>query len=485
MDQLSLVNNILANLPEIKGPLQKHVPFKQKLKWTLIVLVLFYVLSAIPLYGLGQNALANFEFLSIILGASFGSILSLGIGPIVTASIVLQLLKGSGLINIDTSTHEGRVFFQGIQKVLAIFFIIFEGAIYVFMGGLSPDPTLAPALFREMEFILIGQLILGGIIVLYMDEVINKWGFGSGVSLFIAAGVSQQLLIRAFSPLTSAGTWAFGSGEAPVGAVWVLVRSLAGGNPGEAGRALSGILATVFVFVIAVYAQAMKVEIPLSFGRVRGHGIRWPLAFLYTSNIPVILVAALIANVQLGARLLQNQVTNATGGVLLWISEHLVGQFSGNVPISGIVKWVFAPNLIAEIFAAFSSGSFNWLSIGQAFTYSIFMIIGAVIFSIFWMQTAGMDAGSQARQIMSSGLQIPGFRRDERVLERILSRYILPLTIMGGIAIGFLAASADVLGALTNGTGLLLAVMIIYRLYEEIAQHHMMDMYPALRRMMT
>ena len=485
MDQLSLVNNILANLPEIKGPLQKHVPFKQKLKWTLIVLVLFYALSVIPLYGLGQNALANFEFLSIILGASFGSILSLGIGPIVTSSIVLQLLKGSGLINIDTTTHEGRVFFQGVQKVLSIFFVVFEASIYVFMGGLSPDPTLTPVLFREMEFILIGQLILGGLIVLYMDEVINKWGFGSGVSLFIAAGVSQQLFIRAFSPLTSSGSWAFGTSEAPVGAIWVLIRSLAGGNPGEAGRALAGILATIVVFVIAVYAQAMKVEIPLSFGRVRGHGIRWPLAFLYTSNIPVILVAALIANVQLGARLLQNKVSDASGWVMVWISQHLIGQFSGNVPISGLVKWVFAPNLVSEIFAAFSSGTFNWIALVQALTYSLFMIAGAIIFSIFWVQTAGMDARSQATQIMSSGLQIPGFRRDERVLERILSRYIFPLTVMGAIAIGFLAASADVLGALTNGTGLLLTVMIIYRLYEEIAQQHMMDMYPALRRMIA
>ena len=116
---MSMLNNILANIPEIKGSAQKHLPFKEKLKWTLIVLVLFFVLSSIPLYGLGQNALSQFEFLSIILGATFGSILSLGIGPIVTASIVLQLLKGSGLINIDTTTHEGRVFFQGIQKVLA------------------------------------------------------------------------------------------------------------------------------------------------------------------------------------------------------------------------------------------------------------------------------------------------------------------------------------------------------------------------------
>jgi len=82
-------------------------------------------------------------------------------------------------------------------------------------------------------------------------------------------------------------------------------------------------------------------------------------------------------------------------------------------------------------------------------------------------------------------LQIPGFRRDQRVLEAILDRYIFPLTVMGGAAVGILAASADLMGALTQGTGILLAVMIIYKLYEEIANQHMMDMHPALAKIMT
>jgi preprotein translocase subunit SecY len=112
------------------------------------------------------------------------------------------------------------------------------------------------------------------------------------------------------------------------------------------------------------------------------------------------------------------------------------------------------------------------------------MLVGCVLFSWFWVQTSGMDAKSQAKNIMSSGLQIPGFRKDERVLQRLLKRYITPLTIMGAIAVGILAAAADLSGALTSGTGLLLTVMIIYKLYEEIAKQHMMDMNPMLRKFM-
>ena len=460
------LNNFLMNLPEVKRPLQKKLSFKEKLKWTLTILIAFFILSAIPLYGLGANALEQFQFLSVILGANFGSIMSLGIGPIVTASIVLQLLTGSGILKLDMTSPNGKRTFQGLQKVLAIFFIIFEAIIYVFMGGLSPAAGISP-------WILIFQLFLGGMMILYMDEVISKWGFGSGVSLFIAANVSSQLFTRAFSPLNQAGQWAFGSGQAPIGTVLIFFISLMQPDLNSALIALFQILATAGIFCLAVYVQAMKVEIPLSFGRIRGHGIRWPLRFIYTSNIPVILIAALLANLQLWARLLQN-----------W-GKPILGTFISNTPASGLVLWLSPINIIEKAI----TNSFKltpWWSndITHSIAFFLVMIVGAVVFSLFWVQTAGMDARSQARQIMSSGLQIPGFRRDQRVLEKLLNRYIFPLTIMGAIAVGILAAGADLMGALAHGTGLLLAVMIIYRLYEEIAQQHMMDMHPALRKMM-
>src|SRR3989338_715174 len=314
-----------------------------------------------------------------------------------------------------------------------------------------------------MQFILAFQLVLGGIVVVFMDEVVDKWGFGSGVSLFILAGVSQSLVIRLFSPLHPVT-----NPSAYVGAVPELLRSLASGDSTTAGLEFMAIFFTLVVFAMCVFGQAMKIEIPLSFGRVRGYSIRWPLNFLYTSNIPVILVAALMANIQLWARLMQN-----------W-GYPLLGTFVGNSPSSGFVLWLNNPSIISNLL----TGSFVWSDISHAIVYMLFMVVGAVIFSIFWVQTAGMDAGTQAKHIMSSGLQISGFRRDERVIESLLKRYIFPLTIMGGIAIGVLAASADLLGALSRGTGILLAVMIIYRLYEDIAKQHMVDMYPMMRKMM-
>lgn len=461
---MSLLDKISANLPEVRGPKQRRLPFKEKLKWTVITLVLFFIMGLIPLFGLGDNALQQFEFLSIILGASFGSIISLGIGPLVTSSIVLQLLSGTGILKMDLTTSEGRQRFQGLQKILGIFFIILEAGIYVLMGGLAPDPALAgTALYSQMQMILIFQLFLGGIVIMFLDEVVSKWGFGSGISLFIAAGVSQQIFIRAFNFLPSPT-----NPDIAAGAIPAFFQSLATGNVTTATLQIAAVLSTLLVFAICVYAQSMKVEIPLSFGRVRGQGIRWPLNFFYTSNIPVILVAALMANIQLFARLLEK-----------W-GFPILGTFSGNSPASGIVYWLSSPDLVQNIIR----GSFSLSQLGNALIYVVIFMLGSIVFSIFWMQTANMDAKSQAKQILSSGLQIPGFRKDERVLEKILSRYIWPLTIVGGASIGLLAALADLTGALSNGTGILLAVMIVYKLYEEIAKQHMMDMHPAMRKFM-
>jgi preprotein translocase subunit SecY len=231
---------------------------------------------------------------------------------------------------------------------------------------------------------------------------------------------------------------------------------------------LAGIISTAAIFAIAVFAQSMKVEIPLSFGRVRGHGIRWPLHFIYTSNIPIILMSALLANIQLWARLLQN-----------W-GFPILGTFAGNSPATGLVSWVSPPDLIGGAI----KGGLTLGTVFQGVMYAIILTIGAVVFSWFWVQTSGMDARSQAKQIMASGLQIPGFRKDERVLERLLQRYIGPLTVMGAIAVGVLSGLADISGALTNGTSLLLSVMIIYRMYEDIARQHLMDMNPLMRKFM-
>lgn len=451
-------------IPEVSQPTQKHLGFNAKLKWTLAILLAFFILGVIPLFGLDPSSQFQFAQLELILGASFGSIISLGIGPIVTSSIVLQLLNGAGLLKIDTHTEAGKKRYQSLQKVMAVFFVVFEAFIYVFLGGLSPTAGIAN--YQAMQLVLVFQLMIGGFLIMLMDEVTSKWGFGSGVSLFIAAGVSKEIFVRAFSPLR--GTIEGVSTEGYVGAFPELFRTIAIGDTTGAALALYPIIATIAVFLAVVYTQAMKVEIPLSFGRIRGHGVRWPLNFFYTSNIPVILVAALFANVQLWAQLMQNWAASSGSGFVLTLSGW----------VTSLAFYVTPPDILRAIVTDGLTGQI----IAAAIVYTLAMVAGATMFSYFWVQTAGLDSRAQAKNIMASGLQVPGFRKDPRVMERLLDRYIMPLTIMGGIAVGLLAAIADLLGALTSGTGLLLAVMIIYRLYQDIAREQVYTMNPLARK---
>lgn len=462
----------IRNLPEVAAPTEKKLNFNTKLKWTLVILVAYFILENLPLFGLAKNSLERFEFLAVIFGTSFGSVISLGIGPIVMASIILQLLVGSKILNIDMATHEGKQYFQGLQKLLVFFFIIFEAMVYVLMRGLEAMPGMA--------LLLIMQLAVGGLLIVFMDEVTTKWGLGSGVSLFIAAGVGRRLFAQAFGFLGAQGELM------PVGRVLVFFTSISAGDVTSAIRAAAAVIVTVLLFLVVVWMQSLKVEVPLSFGRLRGFGMRWPLAFFYTSVIPVILAAALISNIQLFARLAQNAAEACLKGATCGLGAVIASKFtwlgtfsSQGQALSGLSLWLTAPNILDAIITK----SFLPRYLLQAVTNALFFISFSVIFAIFWVRTSGTDARNQAEQILASGLQIPGFRKDERVLESILSRYIMPLTVMGGAAIGLLAALSDLLGTLVSGTAILLLVMIIYKLYEDISKQHAVDMHPAMRKM--
>ncbi len=481
------LRKIFNFIPEVTKPEEKKVGFGTKAKWTIIILSLFFILANIPLFGLSENALSRFEYLAIILGTDFGSIISLGIGPIVMASIILQLLSGSGIINIDQSTEEGKKFFHGIQKLLILFFIVFEALVYVFMQGLQAVPGFAG--------IVILQLILGGLAIFYMDDVTTKWGFGSGVSLFIAAGVSWRLITSAFQFIDTQGRncligFTTEGGAACSGKVLVLIQSLILGNNIAFLSAIAAIISTVLIFLVVVWAQSLKVDIPLSVGKIRGYSVNWPLSFFYASVIPVILTAALVANLQLFGGLIENAAApcileTAEAGTCIGLAKvasyfTFLGHFVNGQAVSGFAFWVGSTNLL-ELFIR---GGFNWILLVQGITHTLFFMFFSTLFAVFWVKTSGMDAKSQANKIASHGLQVSGFRQDIRILESILERYIMPLTIMGGLAIGFLASVTNLLGALVSGTAILLVIMIMFQMYQNIAQQHQSDMNPTLRKFM-
>lgn len=420
-------------LPEIKSPV-KEVPFKVKLMWTGVALALFFILGQITLVGMNfdSSSVQQIMFAQTLLASNVGTLLTAGIGPIVMASIFLQLFVGAKLINLDMSSNEGRAKFQAMQKVLAVALCFIEGYIFVGSGLLTPLPG--------MLIPLILQIAVGSLILLYLDEIVSKWGIGSGISLFIAAGVSGQIFWRVFMPPLSTGQ---------AGILWNVFTT------GEM-LLLLPIAGVIAIFLIVVFAEGMHVNIPITMGH-RGTGGRYPVKFLYVSNMPVILAMALFMNVRLWGLFVQNvPIINQLMDGLSW---------AVNMPSLG------GQSLIYGMIISWGDWGIIMPAVIQAIVFMILLIIACVVFGWFWVEMGNQSTSAVAAQLERSGMQIPGFRKDRRVIEKVLSRYIPPITILGSIFVALLAGGGDLLlSGISSGTGILLTVGIIYRFYEEIAK---------------
>merc|ERR1712139_145194 len=131
---LQLVRPFMCVLPEVKSPDRKR-PFREKVLWTAITLFIFLVCCQIPLYGIKTNDSSDpFYWMRVILASNKGTLMELGISPIVTSGLVMQLLAGSKIIDVDQGTKEDKALFQGAQKLLGIIITIVEAVAYVLSG---------------------------------------------------------------------------------------------------------------------------------------------------------------------------------------------------------------------------------------------------------------------------------------------------------------------------------------------------------------
>jgi len=202
--RLYALKPLIERWPAVSKP-EGHVNFRTKILWTLLCLVLYFILTNIMIFGLSSQVVDLFEGYRFIMAGASGSLMHLGIGPIVTASIILQLFVGAKIIKLDLQKKEDKAIYQGTQKVLVIVMIVVEAVPQIF-GYLQPsDGLVNMAGGGGANFIIVMQLILGALLVFFMDELISKWGIGSGISLFIAAGVSQAIFTGLFSWLPVSG----------------------------------------------------------------------------------------------------------------------------------------------------------------------------------------------------------------------------------------------------------------------------------------
>src|SRR5665647_2688651 len=323
---LSLFKPIGRVLPEIKKP-ERKVSFNEKLFWTALVLIIFLVMTEIPLYGVAKSASDNFGQLRVIFASNRGTLMELGIGPIVTAGLILQLLAGSSIIKCDMSNSEDRGLFTSASKVFTVVLTGIQAGAYILSGMYG---QIGVDLAGPTILVIFLQLIVTGVIVMLMDELVQKgWGLGSGISLFIMAGVAQNILWSTFSPPTGLFV---GSLSSYLGGQQTLTQ-WAFGSTGGVYPSLLGFFATIAVFLIVIYLQGIRIELPMSYAGYKGFRSRYPIKLLYVSNLPVIFASALFANVYFFSQLLWSQFGRPAPGTNLFLQ--IIGDYNQTVGTNG------------------------------------------------------------------------------------------------------------------------------------------------------
>merc|ERR1711874_786007 len=280
-----------------------------------------------------------------------------------------------------------------------------------------------------------------------------------GISLFIATNICENIVWKAFSP-TTMNT---GKGTEFEGAIVACFHFLASKTDKvhalreafyrQSAPNLTNLFATVLVFFVVIYFQGFRVDLAVKYQKIRGQMSSYPIKLFYTSNIPIILQTALVSNLYFFSQLLykrfkSNMIVNLIGQ---WQEVELTGQ---SIPVGGIVYYLSPPHSFADI----------WDDPIHALFYVAFVLISCALFSRTWIDVSGSSARDVAKQLKDQQMMMPGFRDSD--LPKQLNRYIPTAAAFGGACIGALTIVADFLGAIGSGTGILLAVTIIYQYFE-------------------
>jgi len=382
--------------------------------------------------------------------------MELGISPIVTSGTIMQLLAGANFIEVDFTLKEDRALFSGAQKLFALLIGFGQAFVYV-MTGLYGQPK---DLGAGVCVLLVFQLMMAALLVILLDELLQKgYGLGSGINLFIATNICESIVWKAFSP-TTVNT---GRGPEFEGAL-ISMFHLLFSWPNKS-RALKeafyrdrlpnvmNLLATLVVFAVIIYLQGFRIEIPVKSNKYRGQRGTYPVKLFYTSNMPIMLESALTSNVFIISQMMYNRFPDNLLVKLLGVWEPLEDT-PQLFATSGIAYYMSAPHTIRDVL----------LDPIHTVVYITFMLGVCALFSKTWIEISGSGPREVARQLKDQQMVMAGHREGSMYKE--LKRVIPTAAAFGGATIGALSVGADLMGAVGSGTGILLAVTIIYGYWE-------------------
>ncbi len=474
MERLSaargLIESISRFMPEVARPTRK-IGLAEKLVWTALAMLIYLIMGEVYLYGVPRGQVTEQIFiLHVVFAQKTGTLTTLGIGPIVTAGILLQLLVGAEIIKLDLKKPEDRALFTSASKILSLVVAAIQALAFSVSGMFGTITTVQAALI----FI---QLMIATFVIMMLDELIQRgWGLGSGISLFIAVGVAQDIMIKLFSPMIVSPDGLY------QGVILATFQSLlsGGGISPVIMRThnmpdLVGFMTTIILILVVIYLNAVEVDIPISYAKFSGFRAKYPVKLLYVSVIPVIFASMIFGNVYYLASILWNTYNQDGNNVFL----NLLGTFKKTeggqiVPTGGLAYYVTSPGSIEGLLKDPIRG----------IAYAGLLIALCLLFAKFWVNIGGLSPSKVAEQLVSAGMQVPGFRRAPEVIEKIIGKYISTVTVLGAILVGLIAGVADYTNTFGTGTGLLLLIGIMYQYYQLLVRERLTEMYPALGKIL-
>lgn len=469
---LDLVKLFLPVLPEIELPLEK-VSLDEKIIYTVIGGLVF-LFSQLPLYGLVGDANLRikdpFFFQRSIFAMEKGTLLELGLLPIITSAFLWQLAAGTRRLKVNLALRSERELFQAGQKLTSFVLSIIYALGFVFSGYYSGvvrgQSELDSATPYGSLFMIFVQIVLTSFIISLLAEMFDKgYGFGSGLLCFLAL-LAATNFVKDFIGLeiiqlpNSNKLDSFGSFVSLVRSVKFDLSKLHSSVWNSFTRTqlpnLTQFYISLVTILIVIGLQNFRIEIPIRSTKVRGMNNVFPIRLLYTGALPIVFAYTVIANIQLLGFFSSSILKNYYPQVSKWVGQWYVNSSSFNlVATSGVLYYLSPPtSLLCALFSPV-----------RTIIYSSLVFILSGWFANKWSMISGSSPSDISKQFKEQGISITG-KRDVSIVKEF-SRIIPVAAVSGAFSLAVLAVAGDLLGGLGKGVSTIIGLISAFTILEE------------------
>ncbi|KAI5173224.1 protein transport protein SEC61 subunit alpha [Nematocida sp. LUAm3] len=462
MRALDFVKPFARFLPEVASS-DRKILFQEKLLWTLTAILIYLVTSQIPLFGIMINEKVDpMYWLRGIMSGTRGTLMDLGLGPILFTGTITQILTFLEIIKVDENIKEDAALFSAFQKLLTLILTFAQGLIHL-NTGVYGSPS---ALGASVCVIIIVQLMFSGVILVLLDELLQKgYGLGSGTNLFIVANICESIVWKALSP----SVYTTGRGPEFEGAVLSFMQLLKiRRNKLEAIYEaffrknlpnLSCLVSTGVMFCLVIYLYNIRLELPLDSMQAKTPQMKWPIKLFYVSSTPLVFQNQILSFFYRFSKFLSDRVPNAWYTRLLGVWE--IRSSMGYEPVGGIAYYISPPS---GILGALRSPIHSLI-------YITFMLGTSAMLAYYWMESNEGSPKEVGRHLTKQKLVVKG--HSVQGTQDLLNRYIPIAAVLAGIIVGSISIMSDLFDTIGSGQNIILAVSIIGQYFELFAKEQM------------